>query len=263
MSIIVTGGQIQGGRIGYKNLFEDSGATVTVSSESSGYEKENAYDWRQYDWWKPTSDGFQNIACSFSTAKTANYMAIWGHNLHQVSGEVWYQYSTDGGVSWVTSGGPTTTITGNTIFLNFNSIIAADWRVLFKSTGVIIIAGVQIGEATIFERSMSPGFMPSALSPEVGSKTAISELGVNLGVSTLRTGVSGSIQLTNLSPTWVRAYWVPLIAHLSSGKACVFSWDYEQHNDEALLIFKTGQIAIPSYITPLLMSASLNFQGIL
>ncbi len=72
MSIIVTGGQIQGGRIGYKNLFEDSGATVTVSSESSGYEKQNAYDWKQYDWWKPTGASSEWIAASFSTAKTAD-----------------------------------------------------------------------------------------------------------------------------------------------------------------------------------------------
>jgi hypothetical protein len=263
MSIIVTGGQIQGGRIGYKNLFEDSGATVTVSSESSGYEKQNAYDWKQYDWWKPTGASSEWIAVSFSTAQTADYAAVWGHNLHEVAGSVKPQYSVDGGSSWIDAATAVSVTTGRTIFIAFDSTIAADWRLLFASTGTVIIAGVQIGEATLFERSMSPGFMPSALSPEVGSKTAISELGVNLGVSTLRTGIAGSIQLTNLSPTWVRAYWVPLIAHLSAGKSCVFSWDYEQHNDEALLIFKTGQIAIPSYITPLLMSASLNFQGIL
>jgi hypothetical protein len=263
MSIIVTGGQIQGARIGYKNIFENAGATVTVSTETAGFEKENAYDWKQYDWWKPTGTSAEWIASSFGTAQTADYAAVWGHNLNEVAGSVKPQYSTDGGSTWIDASTAVSVTTGRTIFIGFDSTTAADWRLLFASTGTVIIAGVQIGEATIFDKSMSPGFMPSALSPEIESKTAMSELGINLGVSTLRSGVSGTIQLSNLSPTWVRSDWVSLIAHLNGGKSCVFTWDYEQHNDEAVLIWKKGQISTPSYITPLLMSAALTFEGIL
>jgi hypothetical protein len=39
-------------RIGYDNLLID--ATVAVSSEAEGYEKENAYDGLSYDFWKPS-----------------------------------------------------------------------------------------------------------------------------------------------------------------------------------------------------------------
>jgi hypothetical protein len=263
MSIILSGAQTKESKIGYKNLFETTGATVTVSSEASGYEKENAYDWKQYDWWKPTDTSSEWIAVSFSSAKTADYAAVWGHNLNEVAGSVKPQYSTDGGSNWIDASTAVTATTGNTIFIGFNSASAADWRLLFTSTGTVIVAGVQIGDATIFDKSVSPGFMPAGLSPQVGIKTAMSELGVNLGASILRTGLIGSIQLANLSPDWVRSQWVPLINHLNAGKSCVFSWDDELHKDEAILIFKTGQIATPSYTTPLLMSASLNFQGIL
>jgi hypothetical protein len=263
MSIIVTGGQIRGGQIGYKNIFNDAGATVTVSSEASGYEKENAYDWKQYDWWQPTGTSSEWIAVSFSSGKSVDYAAVWGHNLHEVAGSVKPQYSTDGGSSWIDASANVTPTTGRTLFIAFDSTSKNDWRLLFTSTGAVIVAGVQIGEATIFDKSLSPGFMPSALSPEVGSKTAMSELGINLGVSTLRTGVSGTIQLTNISPDWVRSQWVPLITHLNSGKGGVFSWDDEFHSDESILIWKKGKIPTPSYATPLLMSASLTFEGIL
>jgi hypothetical protein len=263
MPTILQNGGVQTARIGYENIFALAEATITASSEASGFEKENVADWKQYDWWAPTAGGTQWIAGAFTAAKQVDYMAVWGHNLHDVAGSVKAQYSTDAGVTWVDATTAVHPSTGRTIFININLTFAANWRCLTASNAAVIIAGVQFGRAIVFDRDVTNGFSPASLSPVVESKIAKSELGVNLGVSVLRTGVNGSIELTNLSPDWIRNEWSELVTHLNFGKPCVFSWDNSQHADEAILIWKSEQIPAPSYITPMLMSASLSFKGIL
>ena len=65
MAIIVGPSSVGAGRIGFKNLFTTTGVTVTASTEQVGYEKENAYDWLGYDWWKANSLGESWIRASF------------------------------------------------------------------------------------------------------------------------------------------------------------------------------------------------------
>lgn len=250
--------------IAYDNLFIASGVTVTASSETSTFEKENAYDWKQYDWWKPTASGTEWIRASFASAKTANYMAVFGHNFQDVGGSVKAQYSTDGGSTWNDATGDIAGIERRTIFVAFDDVLASDWRCLVTtSTGQAIIAGVMIGEAVYLNRGLSPGLDIPALAPIVESKTAMSELGVNLGASIKSTGVKGSISLTDIDPQWIRSDYAPLVAHLNTGKPCVFSWDYTDHPYEALLVWKRGDIPAPSYSGPLLMQATIPFEGIL
>jgi hypothetical protein len=252
------------GRIGYHNLFTDAGATVTASDEVTGYEKENAYDWKQHDWWKQSALGTSWLRASFASAKSADYMCVFGHNLHKVGGSVKPQYSTDSGSTWNDAAVSTSSAEGNTIFVGFDSVSAGDWRCLVvTTTGQSIIAGIMIGEAMVFERDLTAGFAPPSISPDVDSKTAMSELGVNLGMSNLRTGVSGTIALTNLTPTWVRNDWKPFITHLNSGYPAAFSWDYINYPTESVLVWKKGKAGKPAYTSPNFMSASFEYEGIL
>lgn len=252
------------GLIGYNNLFTASGVTVTASGETTDYEKENAYDWKQYDWWKHTITGISWLRASFTAAQDADYMAIYGHNLHDVGGSVKPQYSTDGGSSWNDADTAVSPTDGNAIFFSFTSVSAADWRAyIVTTTGSAVIAGVMIGEALTLDRDVTAGFSPPTLSPDIESKTAVSEMGVNLGVSNIRTGVSGNIPLTNISASWVRSSLAPLIEHLNNGYPCVFAWDYTNYSDEVCLIWKTRSVAKPSHISKNLMSFDLSYEGIL
>lgn len=250
-------------KIGYKNLFYGYGGGISASTEASGFEVENAYDYKQYGWWKADSSGEEWIKIDFSSAVKADYFCIFGHNLHDVGGSVKAQYSTDG-TTWADATDYTLPSTGGTVFRVFSSIWASHWRINTNTTlGPAIIAGVMIGESMTFERGLKSGFAPSALSPTVESKVPMSELGVNLGSSIIRTGIKGNISLSNLSPDWVRDNWVPLIAHMNNGLPCVFSWDYIGHPEEAILIWKTNDIPAPSYASKKFMSATLPFEGVL
>jgi hypothetical protein len=251
------------GRIGYKNLFTTTGVTVTESDEVVGFESENAYDWKQYDWWKQSALGTSWLRASFASAKSADYMCVFGHNLYLVGGSIKPQYSTDAGATWLDATTAVTPTTSKTQFIGFTSVSAADWRCLVvTTTGQSIISGIMIGEAMVFNRGLQTGFSPATLSPDVEYKTGKSEMGVNLGGSVKRTGISGDIQLKNLDPTWVRTDWELMIDHFNLGYPAAFAWDYVDHNDESALIWVTKQIPSPNYSSTLYMDVSLSYEGI-
>ena len=65
--------------IQYRNVLVDG--TVTVTSEESGYPKENLWDWQDSTLWKATSAGDQNIDIDKGAAGTAvNTLCVLGHN---------------------------------------------------------------------------------------------------------------------------------------------------------------------------------------
>ena len=250
------------GYIGYENLFTATGVTFSASSENVGFEGVNAIDWNQYDWWTQSAIGYSNIRASFAVAQPANYLCVFGHNLFDVGSTVKAQYSTDGGSTW---NNPHTVITptdAGVVFVKFNSVSAADWRCLVNSTsGQTSIAGVMIGNLMQFDKDVGGGFAPANLSPEVKNKTPMSERGVNLGAAVIREGLKGNVQLNNVDEQWVRDEWTPLVEHLNLGRPAVFAWDAVNRPEDAILIWKNGQIPAPKYSSNNLMSVSLTYDG--
>lgn len=262
MTIITAEAAAGAGKIGYKNLFTVSGVTVTASTEATDYDKENAYDGFGYDWWKPTTNGDSWLRASFGSAKVANYMAIWGHDLADHVSSIKPQYSTNGGSSWNDAESAVMPSNNNTIFITWDDITAADWRVLVSNPSTIaVIAGVQIGEVLVFPHNMEVGFSPPSLTPVIKLKTARTESGALLGGSKLSEGIKGNFTVTNLDPSWVRTYWQPFIGHAQNVKPFVFSWDSTNHSTEVVLAWLTEMMQPPVYADSLYMSVSLNFEG--
>jgi len=264
MTFIVTAERPGVGRIGYKNIFNNVGATVTASSEATGFAKENAYDYFGYDWWKPTTTGVSWLRASFASATNANYMAIWGHDLGTQGSNVKPQYSTSGGAIWVDAASVNSPSNNNVLFFSWDTKTAADWRILVTNpTTIASIAGVQIGEALIMDHNMEIGYAPESLAPVIESKTAQSESGAFIGGSQLHKGIKGSINLTNIDPVWVRSEWQPFINHAQTPKPFVWVWDSVTHPTEIVLGWVSGQIQAPRYSSSLYMDISLNFEGTL
>ena len=262
MSIIVTSSTVGSPRIGYHNLFESTTATVTASTETAGFEKENAYDWFGYDWWKPTATGDSWLRASFSGSQLANYMAVWGHNLGTIAGNCKPQYSTDGGTVWTDAASAIAPADDNTLFFTWSDITASDWRILVNGATLPIIAGVQIGEVFPLPKNMETGFTPPSLVPIITSRTAQSESGAFIGGSTLNQGIEGGFTISNQDPVWVRDIWIPFINHFQTPKPFVFVWDYDSHSSEVVLAWKpNGRASELSYTSTLYMGVSLKFEG--
>ena len=250
-------------KIGYKNLFTTTGATVTASTEATGYAKENAYDGFGYDWWKPTATGDSWLKVAFAAAKDADYMAIWGHDLSDHSSSIKPQYSSDD-ISWSDADTVVSPSDNNTLYFDFTSVSAKYWRVLVNSAATLpAIAGVQIGESLTFEKNAEIGFAPSTIAPVITTKTALSETGVFIGGRKLSEGIKGNINLTNVDPVWVRSTWEPFIDYAQTPAPFVFAWDETNYSSEIVLAWVKDKIPSPSYQTPLLMTLSLSFEGTL
>lgn len=262
MTIIISSADNGAGKIGYKNLFTDAGVTVTASTEAVGFEKENAYDWLGYDFWKPTATGESWIRASFASAKTANYAAVWGHDLSDHASSIKPQYSTNGGSTWNDCASSVSPLDNATIFFSWDDISAADYRFLVTNPSTIAaIGGLQIGESLVFPHNMEVGFDPPSLVPMVNLKTARSELGTFLGGRILNKGIEGSFTLTNIDPSWVRSNWIPFVNHAQTPKPFVFTWDDVNHSSEVVLAWTNKKIAMPTYSHSLYMTISLNFEG--
>lgn len=263
---IIIGQALEGsGGIGYKNLFTETAGTVTVSTEDTagGFYKENAYNWLGYDEWKPTATGASWLRVSFGSARLANYMAVWGHDLADHASQVKPQYSTDGAV-WIDAAAEVIPADNNTLYFAWDDVNASHWRILVTSaTTIPVIAGVQIGEALRLPHGVEVGFAPPSLVPIHEVKTARSELGVFIGGSTISRGIVGQLALDLLDPDWVRTEWIPFINHLQYPKPFVFSWNYETYATEVVLGWAKdrSRISPPVYSHAKFMSVALSFEG--
>lgn len=264
MTVIIDTATSSVGKIGYKNLFESSGVTVTASTEATDYAKENAYDGFGYDWWKPTTTGDSWIRASLTSSKVANYMAVWAHNLGDTNSFVKPQYSTNGGSSWSDAADPQSPGTNRTLFFTFDDILAKDWRLLVTNpTSIAVIGGIMIGEILNLPKKMEVGFMPPTLVPIVKLKTTLSETGSFIGGRKISEGMEGSFSLTSIDPVWVQSEWSQFITHAQTPKVFVLAWDITNHSSQIVLCWITKQMQKPAYSSPLYMDIMLSFKGII
>lgn len=261
MSVIGSSVTYSTGKIGYHNLLEDTSATITASTEATGYLKENAYDWRVFDWWKATATGDSWIQAAFASAKTADYFAVAGSNLTDVGASIKLQYSTDSGSTWSDATTAATGTDNRVIFKSFDVITASYWRVLVNApTAVASIGVVAFGNRLDLQRGFSPGFTPAALARMNEYQTSISDNGQFIGRSISRKMYDGKFTLTNITPEWVRNYWEPFVDHIET-KPFFISWDTASHNDEAVFAWLSGQYTPPSYSTTTTMQVQLNYSA--
>ena len=147
--------------IGYKNLF-DTASSVAVTSEASGFEKENAYDWLTYDWWKAAAAGVVYITLDMGSAVSADYWALASHDLPDNSGTIKAQYSSDNFAADINDFDTVQTPSDNApIFRKVTSRSARYFRFEINSTGAASLIGqLCIGEVLTLPSGIPIGFTP-------------------------------------------------------------------------------------------------------
>lgn len=261
MAVISTAASYSTGKIAYHNLLEDSSGTVTASSEVSGFEKENAYDWRVFNWWKATSTGDAWIQVAFGSAKTADYFAVAAHDLTDQSASIKLQYSTNNGSTWNDATTASTGSDNRIIFKTFDSISASYWRVFVSApTAVASIGIVAFGDRIDLPVGFNTGFSPPALARKNEYETSMSNNGQFIGKSISRKTYTGDISLRLLEPGWVRNYWEPFIDRAET-KPFFLSWDTASYSDEAVICWMEDRYRGPSYDSTQTMSVNLGFNA--
>lgn len=257
MTVIASQPTYSTGKLAYHNLLEDSAGTVTVSTEAAGFLKENAYNWKSFNWWKPTATGDSWLAVTFATAQTADYFAVAAHDVSTQGGSVKLQYSTNGS-TWSDATTAAAGTSDRVIFKTFDAISARWWRVLVNApTTVISIGIVSFGDRLDLVRGFPSGFIPPALGRVNSYNTSVSNDGQFLGRSIERKTYQTSFNLPNLEPGWVRNYWEAFADHAEI-KPFFFSWDTSSHADEVVFAWLSGGYSPPNYDTETTMSVQMQ-----
>jgi len=73
----------------YDNILNRSNTSITVTSEASGFPKENLYDWKDWTYWKASSTAQQDIDIDKGTTGiSVDTLALLGHNMDYVMANV-------------------------------------------------------------------------------------------------------------------------------------------------------------------------------
>lgn len=247
-------------RIGYQNLLETTGVTIVTTSETVDYEAANAYDWKPFTFWKPAAGGAQYITATFSVEKLANYFAFYNHNIHTNSGTLSLEYSLDGGGSWIEAATKTPT-DNKPVYLNFAPIAATKWRVKINSSTASQVAVVAFGMDLELERGVWIGFSPPPLARKTKTTTTVSDSGVFLGRSVVRSFCGSELALEHLSVSWIRAYWMPFVLHAEI-KPFFLNWSPNKYQAEIAFCWienADSDIDDPKHTHPTMMSTRIKF----
>ncbi|PTQ89791.1 discoidin domain-containing protein [Agitococcus lubricus] len=230
----------------YDNLLASSKLlSIAATSQQAGYSVQNCYDWQTTSYWSPTpSVGYHYFTATFTSPVTADYLAIYKHNLGDVGGTFYLEYSLDSGSTWQLA---TTTITSainNELKINlFNAVTATHWRVVFNlyTATPFYIGVVMFGRKLPLYRGMVGGFVV----PRHGRKNEIinqtTEGGQFVGRIKVSKGARSNITFKTVPQMWVRDYWEAFVLHAEM-LPFLFSWNHEFYPQDACFCVTDGEI---------------------
>lgn len=230
----------------YDNLLQSPLVdSITATSERTGYNVENAFDWYTTSYWSPVTDvGAHSFTAAFTNPVTADYLAIYKHNLGDVGGTFYLEYSLDGGGTWQLATTTITSANNNELKINlFNAVTATHWRVVFNlaSATPFYIGVVMFGRKLPLYRGMVGGFVV----PRHGRKNEIinqtTEGGQFVGRIKVSKGARSNITFKTVPQAWVRDYWEDFILHAEM-LPFLFSWNHEFFPQDTCYCVTDGEI---------------------
>ena len=252
--------------IGHTNKIEDA-TSITVTSEATGFEKENAYDWLLHDWWKKNGTGTAIFTVDFGSSVEIESWGVAGHNWSDGTGDIVVQRSATGAFS-----GEQTTV--QSISNPSSSIIvyrvitpATDryWRIYYNGTGGPYYASqLFLGDALALPHAPRLGFVSPKNAAEDDISNNMSDGGFNLGRSVYSEGSKFSIDMSKVDESWVDTNWQTLYEAIRS-HAFFYVWDQENRPTEAAFCWTDGKIknpALEAYATDPQMQFSIPCRGV-
>ena len=247
----------------YQNLFE-SASTVTASSEATGFLKENAYDWRTDDWWKPdsTSPEVSTLTADMGGATAADYGAIYAHDLHTQGATIKLQWGDGASPEVWTTVFTVTPTTSAPIVRIFASLSKQRWR--YEITGGAApqsIGVLAFGARLDMEQGMRPGFTPPTYARTPHTMPHQAQQGAFVGMSIKRRGIKFNADFNVATPAWLRSNWGTFQDHFES-KPFFFTWDPTNYEGEAVYCWLSGTAPPPVYNMVKYLGLSMPMLGL-
>lgn len=248
--------------LGHTNLIP--GGTVTVTSEATGFEKENAYDDFPSDFWKAGAPGTVYLTVDMGVNTNVDWWGVAFHDLADNSGTIKPQYSNDNFAADTNDLDTVQTPSdGSVIFRNVSDPNQRYYRFEISSGGVASsIGALYFGSATALQRGMRPGFTPPRFARDTKTMVNKSEGGASLGLSLIQEGYKFNISQNHVDTSWMDSNWLDLIQALEVNKFW-FVWDLENRPTEAIYTWLDGPQRKPTYESPLYQEFMLKCKGLI
>lgn len=241
-------------RICYNNL--SAAATVTASTEASGFAKENVQNALTWNFWQPTTQT-SFLEFDFGSPTAIDYIGIAGHNCGTQGNTINIQYW-DGlsPGSWVTI--DTTTPTDDSVILFlFASSNHQIFKVEFTGGSVPNVASIFMGNQLTMQRTIYGGHSPVTMSKKTVIRPNKSEGGQWLGRSTIRQSAIVNAEFKNLTASWFRANFEPFMND-AIDDPFFFAWRPTTYPTELAYCWTGGDLTASNMGQADLMQVSLS-----
>jgi hypothetical protein len=217
----------------YDNRLTDG--TPAATDTAAGYDILNILDLRTYTQWKAASSGTKYITIDCGSAKSADCLAVIGHNLYTAGATVSVESSSDN-VTWTQRLAGFTPTSDKAFMKLFVSASARYWRIKIITAAIAAqIAVALLGVKIQFEYPPETPYTPYA--ETAAADVERSKNGHILGVSTYNPVLNLQAQFGLVSRTWLDAYYIPFWQnHARLFKPFFFVWDLDTYSADVFFV---------------------------
>lgn len=243
------------------NRFLDG--TPTATDTAAGYSVLNIYDLKSFTSWKGASAGTKYLTVSCGSAKAADTLAIFKHNLGASGASVSVESSTNGS-TWTERLSAFTPTTDKAIMKTFTEATAQYWRVKIVTASIAAqIAIGMVGARIAFPYPPDAPFVPASTKMEADSNR--SKTGQLLGTIVRFKPYTIAAKWSALSRSWVdtifRPFWED---YASEMKPFFWAWDLSTFASDVrfVTIDPDSELETPVTVLSTYDSVSLEMVGV-
>ena len=245
----------------YDNRLTDG--TLTATDTATGYDVLNIVDNRPYTFWKAASSGTKYITVDCGSTKSADCLAIIGHNFKTAAAIVSIESSPDNTV-WTERLSDFTPISDKAFMKTFISSSARYWRIKIITTSIAAQIGVAVlGTKMQFEYPPETPYNPYTETP--AAYVERSKNGHILGVSTYNPVLEFRALFSFITRTWLNTYFIPFWQnHARLFKPFFFAWDLDTYPEDVFFVSIDNNMTFetPFSILEYVDTVSLTMRGV-
>lgn len=230
-------------KIFYDNRLDD-GTPVASTTATGDYDVLNVRDMRPYTWHKGTALPF-TITVDCGSAKTADYWAVYGHDLNTQAADIELRGSTDNFAASNVLIDSLTPADDEPFLREFNQASYRYWRftVPAGATANPSFAILMVGDKLTLPVFVNEGFDPIGV--KLVGNINRSQKGHPLGRVIQYEDWEQNLNFPLVTWAWLRSTWEPAWINNLRSKPFIFSWEHDNYAGEIRLVNIQGQ-----YLTP-------------
>lgn len=247
----------------YENRLDDG--TPTATDTASGYDVLNLRDLRTYTFHKfLNATGTKYITIDCGSAKSADSLAIVGHNLYTVGATMQLQSSTTG--AWageqVVRIAEFTRTSDKAFIKTFTSASARYWRLrILNMTAAVQMAVVLLGSQLNFENWPAGQFDPNA--EKIMAESNNSKTGNLLGSVISYHEREVSVTFNRITDTWFRNTFLPVWhTHLKLLKPFFWAWDLTNNSGDVYFMVLPDDFNLSAAYNSTRRTLTLQMKGV-